>query len=140
VPFGGSAQDWAALELAAWFATSAGIALRLVGLGADAARGRRDASRLLANASVAVQRLVGVDAAPLLVDAGVQALIEAVAPATLVVAGLGTRPVDGGLGRTRTALVEGAAAPVVLVQGGPRPGGLAPRDVRTRFSWSLDLS
>ena len=28
---------------------------------------------------------------------------------------------------------------VVLVHGGPRPGGLAPRDTRTRFSWSLEL-
>jgi hypothetical protein len=28
--------------------------------------------------------------------------------------------------------------PVLLVHGGPRPGGLAPRESRTRFSWSIE--
>jgi hypothetical protein len=26
----------------------------------------------------------------------------------------------------------------VLVHRGPRPGGLAPQDTRTRFSWSIE--
>jgi hypothetical protein len=30
--------------------------------------------------------------------------------------------------------------PVVLVHRGPRPGGLAPTESRTRFSWTLDYS
>lgn len=136
VPFGGAEHDWAALELAASLAASAGTPLRLVGARADPARGRRDASRLLANASLAVQRLVDVDAEPLLVDVSPEALVESVAEATLAVAGLSPRWRTEGVGAVRRALL-GADRPCALVHGGPRPSGLAPRDARTRFSWSL---
>ena len=64
VPFGGGEHDWAALELGAWLASATGAPLRLVGTRADPRSGRRDASRLLADASLAVQRVVDVDAAP----------------------------------------------------------------------------
>ena len=70
VPFGGGEHDWAALELGAWLASATGAPLRLVGTRADPGSGRRDASRLLADASLAVQRVVGVDAEPVLADAG----------------------------------------------------------------------
>ena len=136
VPFGGRAHEWAALELAAWLASAAGVPLRLVGPSADPKKGRRDASRLLANASVAVQRLVGIDAVPVLVEPSAAALTEAVASATLVVAGMPRRPREGG-GALRDALVEKPAVPTLLLYAGSRPSGLAPRDVRTRFSWSL---
>jgi hypothetical protein len=43
-----------------------------------------------------------------------------------------------GIGATRRALVRRARPPVLLVHGGPRPGGLAPRESRTRFSWSIE--
>jgi hypothetical protein len=33
--------------------------------------------------------------------------------------------------------VRGARPPVLLVHRGPRPGGLAPRQSRTRFTWTL---
>jgi len=103
--------------------------LRLVGTAADPSRGRRDASRLLADASLAIQRVVGVAAEPLLAESNTDALLAAVEPATVVVAAL----MDG-----RT-LAEGvASAPVLLVHRGTRPGGLAPRDSWTRFSWSLE--
>lgn len=129
VVFGGSRDDWAALEVGAWLASSVGTRLRLVGTAADPSRGRRDASRLLADASLAIQRVVGVAAEPLLVQSNTDALLAAVEPATVVVAAL-----TGG-----RALADGVeSAPVLLVHRGTRPGGLAPRDSRTRFSWSLE--
>ena len=136
VPFGGTEHDWAALELAAWLAASTGEPLRLIGARADPIRGRRDASRLLANASLAVQRLVGVSADPLLIEAAADALVEAVTAATLVVAGLSSRWRTHGVGAVCRSLVD-AHRPVVVVHRGPRPSGLAPRDARTLFSWSL---
>jgi DNA-binding SARP family transcriptional activator len=136
VPFGGTEHDWAALELATWLASAGGAPLRLVGTRADPARGRRDASRLLANASLAVQRLVDVSATPLLVEATPDALADSVEEATLVVTGLSPRWRTEGLGTVRGALLR-SGRPIVLVHAGPRPSGLAPRDARTRFSWSL---
>jgi DNA-binding SARP family transcriptional activator len=137
VPFGGAEHDWSALELGAWLASATGVPLRLVGVRGDAARGQRDASRLLANASLAVQRLAGVGAEPLLVEPAADALAEAVDAATLVCVGISSRWRAEGIGAVRRALVHDARRAVVLVHAGPRPGGLAPRDVRTRFSWSL---
>ena len=137
VPFGGADHDWSALELGAWLASAAEVPLRLVGTRGDAAHGQRDASRLLANASLAVQRLAGVGAEPLLVDPVADALVEAVDAATLVCVGIPLSSRTQGIGAVRAALVRDARSAVVLVHGGPRPGGLAPRDARTRFSWSL---
>lgn len=136
IPFGGTEHDWAALELGAWLASVHGLALRLVGARADPAHGRRDASRLLASASVAVQRLVDVSAEPLLVDPSREGLAGAVETATLVVVGLSPRWRTEGVGAVRGGLFR-TGAPVVLVHAGPHPSGLAPRDARTRFSWSL---
>ena len=133
VPFGGAEHDWAALELGAWLASAARAPLRLVGMRADPGRGRRDASRLLANASIAVQRLVGVTGDQVLVAP--DALVAAVEAATVVVAGVSSRWRTEGVGGRATRL--GVKRPVVLVHAGPRPGGLAPRESRTRFSWSL---
>jgi class 3 adenylate cyclase/DNA-binding SARP family transcriptional activator len=138
VPFGGAEHDWAALELGAWLASATETPLRLVGGRADPERGRRDASRLLANASLAVQRLVGISATPLLSELSADGLVETVEEATIVVVGISTRWRGEGIGAVRRTLVRGTRRPLVLVRGGPRPGGLAPRDVRTRFSWSLE--
>jgi DNA-binding SARP family transcriptional activator len=138
VPFGGAEHDWSALELGAWLASAAEVPLRLVGLRGDAARGQRDASRLLANASLAVQQLAGVNAEPLLVAPAADALVEAVDAATLVCVGISPRWRTEGIGAVRQALSRDARPAVVFVHGGPRPGGLAPRDARTRFSWSLE--
>ena len=135
VPFGGGDHDWAALELGAWLASATGGPLRLVGTRADPRSGRRDASRLLADASLAVQRLVNVDAAPLLADP--DGLVDAVAGAGLVVVGISPRWRHEGIGEARRALVRDAGPPVLLVHHGPRPGGLAPRESRTRFTWTL---
>ena len=88
VPFGGGEHDWAALELGAWLASSKGAVLRLLGVRADPRERRRDASRLLADAAIAVQRAIGIDAVPQLVDRDPTALVEAVEEATVVVSGL----------------------------------------------------
>jgi hypothetical protein len=134
VPFGGAWHDWAALELGAWVARATGARLRLIGaLGTDDAP---DASRLLADASLIVQRTAGIVAEPLLAPPGrgVLALAEG---AGLLVVGFSERWRQEGLGRVRGALVEAPPAPTVLVRRGPRPGGLAPPETVTRFGWSL---
>jgi DNA-binding SARP family transcriptional activator/nucleotide-binding universal stress UspA family protein len=138
VPFGGGEHDWPALELGAWLSLAASLPLRLVGTKADPHRGQRDASRLLADASLAVQRVVGVEAEPLLAEPAEGVLIAAVEPATLVVVGISPRWRRDGIGSVRRALVRDAHPPILLVHGGPRPGGLAPRESRTRFTWTLD--
>ena len=139
VPFGGGEHDWAALELGAWLASATRARLRLVGTRADPARGRRDASRLLADASLAVQRVVGVAAEPVLAEASEEGLRAVVEPATLVVFGFPARAQEkGGLGGIHLGLMRGGSPPVLLVHRGTRPGGLAPRESQTRFSWSLE--
>jgi DNA-binding SARP family transcriptional activator len=137
VPFGGGEHDWAALEIAASLGLAAGLPLRLVGRAADPQRGRRDASRLLADASLAVQRALGVSSTPLLAAPTEDALVAAVEPATAVVVGIAPGWRREGIGPTRRALVDRAGSPVFLVHRAPRPGALAPRDSRTRFTWSL---
>jgi DNA-binding SARP family transcriptional activator len=138
VPFGGGEHDWAALELGAWLALAAGSRLALVGTKADPRRGLRDSTRLLADASLAVQRVVGVEAEPCLAEPAEEALLDAVEPAAMVVVGISSRWRREGIGATRRTLVRRARPPVLLVHGGPRPGGLAPRESRTRFTWSIE--
>ena len=136
VLFGGGDHDWAAAELGAWLAAGAGVPLHLVG-----SRGARrdqdtDASRLLASASIAIQRVVGVDVEPVLADPGPGGVVAAVGSAAMVVVGLSPRWRHDGLGASRHALVA-AGTPTLIVHRGPRPGGLAPRDRLTRFTWTL---
>jgi DNA-binding SARP family transcriptional activator len=135
VPFGGATHDWAAVELGAWLAHNASAPLRLAG--ATTGAGGRDASRLLASASLAVQRAFGVSAEPLLVEPDAGALVAAAQAAGIVVAGLTERWRREGLGRVRTALATRGAGPTVLVRHGVRPGGLAPRASDTHFTWTL---
>ena len=137
VPFAGGEHDWAALELGAWLASSRGIALRLLGAQANVVRGRRDASRLLADASISVQRAIGVDAVPQLVEPDPAALVEAAEGATIVVTGLSASWRREGLGEARRALVR-RIRPTLLVHSGPRPSGLAPAGSRTRFTWTIE--
>ena len=138
VPFGGAENDWAALELAAWLASAARLPLCLVGSRSDLSRGRRDASRMLADASLAVQRIADVVAHPVLVEPSQPALLEAVDAATAVVVGISPRWRQDGIGAMRQALLRDGGVPVVVVRGGQRPGALAPRESRTRFSWSIE--
>jgi hypothetical protein len=131
VPFAGHDHDWAAVEVGAWLAGDA--PLRLLGAGGVAGR---DASRLLASASLALQRGMGVAAEPVLVGAGADAVIEASNGASAIVIGLSERWTRDGIGTTRLEIAERAPCPVLFVRRGLRPGGLAPPHALTRFTWS----
>jgi hypothetical protein len=136
VPFGGAEHDWAALELGAWVASSWGAPLRLLGAEADVAAGERDASRLLANASLVVQQLAGVASEPVIVRPGRRGVLDASGGAGLLVVGLSDRWRQEGLGPARSEIARHAEAPVLFVRRGRRPGALAPREDVTRFAWS----
>jgi hypothetical protein len=140
VPFGAAWHDWAALELGAWVAGATDVPLRLIGAASDRREDGRDASRLLADASLIVQRTAGVVAEPLLANPGRKGVMAVAGGAGLLVVGLSERWRQEGLGRVRGALVESPPAPTVLVRRGPRPGGLAPPETATRFGWSLTAS
>lgn len=134
VPFGGAEHDWAALELGAWVAYARHAPLKLLGAAATADAGR-DASRLLANASLVVQQLAGIPAEPLLVQPG-RDLIDAAAGAGLLVVGVSERWRQEGLGPLRREIAKSAPTSTLFVRRGARPGALAPRDDLTRFRWS----
>jgi DNA-binding SARP family transcriptional activator len=137
VPFGAAWHDWAALELGAWVARATGAPLRLIGAASDSRRDGRDASRLLADASLIVQQTAGVVAEPLLASPGRKGVTALAERAGLLVVGLSERWRQEGLGKVRSDLVQAPPAPTVLVRRGPRPGGLAPPETATRFGWSL---
>ncbi len=134
VPFGGAEHDWAALELGAWLASATGAPLRLLGTSRDG--GEKDASRLLADASLLVQQFAGVAAEPQITAGGRDGVLAAAAEAGLLISGLSERWRQEGLGETRSAIARAAPAPILFVRRGIRPGALAPRDDVTRFSWS----
>ncbi len=136
VPFGAAEHDWAALELGSWLARAHDVPLRLLGALSGGPDGR-DASRLLADASILVQRLTGVVAEPLLARPGAQELLAAADDAGALVIGFSDRWSKEGLGEVRRAIAEAARAPTLFVRRGLRPGGLAPSEKRTRFTWSL---
>jgi DNA-binding SARP family transcriptional activator len=135
VPFGGAEHDWAAVELGAWLARARGSPLRLAG--AAAVEGRRDASRLLSHGALAVQRVLGISAEPLLTPPGEDGMLQASNDAGLLVVGLSTRWHHEGLGAARLTLARESVASVLLVRRGLRPGGLAPPATLTRFTWSI---
>jgi DNA-binding SARP family transcriptional activator len=135
VPFGGAEHDWSAVEVAAWIAGATGASLRLAGSEGD--QERRDASRLLASASLLVQRAVGIATEPLLVPRGADGIVEAAEAAGLIVGGLSDRWRQEGLGATRLEVAKRARPPTLLVRRGLRPGGIAPQQTMTRFTWSL---
>ncbi|HEV3229213.1 MAG TPA: cation:proton antiporter [Solirubrobacteraceae bacterium] len=134
VPFGGAEHDWAALELGAWIASASGATLQLLGAAADGQR--RDASRLLADAALLVQRFAGVESEPIIAEPGRAGVVEAAAGACLLVIGLSDRWRREGLGPTRAEIAQAAPAPILFVRRGARPGALAARGDVTRFTWS----
>jgi DNA-binding SARP family transcriptional activator len=137
VPFGASSHDWAALELGCWIARGHAAPLHLLGTAPDHEHGRRDASRLLADASLIVQRIAGLVPEPVLVQAGAEGIVEAAQGGGVVIAAVSERWREEGLGSTRLAVAERAPAPVLFVRRGVRPGALAPPDQLTRFAWSV---
>jgi DNA-binding SARP family transcriptional activator len=137
VPFGGAEHDWAAVELGAWFARADNAPLRLAGAAAVPKQGKRDASRLLSHGALAVQRVLGISAEPLLTPPGEEGMLQASRDAGLLVVGLSVRWHREGLGPARLRLAREAAPPTLLVRRGLRPGGLAPPAALTRFTWSI---
>jgi hypothetical protein len=137
LPFGGAQHEWAAAEIAAWIAGAEERSLELVGAAADPLESRRDASRLLASVALLVQQVAAVDTKPTLLACGPDAVVEAVVGARAVVIGLPDDWSSRGLGGTRADLVRRARVPTLLVRGGLRPGGLAPAESMTRFTWTL---
>jgi DNA-binding SARP family transcriptional activator len=131
VPFGGQREEWRALELAGWLARAHDLPVRL--LGVEASAERRDASRLLAAASLALQRFSGIAAEPVIVPPGAAGVLAEASGGAAIVASL---PHDGP-DAARRELLEGSPIPVILVHGGRRPSGLAPDRTMTRFSWSI---
>jgi DNA-binding SARP family transcriptional activator len=137
VPFGGAEHDWAAVELGAWLADADQVPLRLAGAAAVPEHGKRDASRLLSHGALAVQRVLGISAEPLLTPPGEEGMLGAGRDASLLVVGLSTRWHREGLGAARLRLAREALSPTLLVRRGLRPGGLAPPASLTRFTWSI---
>jgi DNA-binding SARP family transcriptional activator len=137
VPFGGAHHDWAALELGTAVASATGSPLRLIGAASDDRADGRDASRLLADASLIVQRRAGVIAEPLLARPGREGVFALAEGAGLLVVGLSDRWREDGLGAVRERLTARPPAPTVLVRRGAAPAGLSPDDPRTLFRWSL---
>jgi hypothetical protein len=134
VPFGGHEHDWAALELGAWLSRATGAPLKLLGAAGHTEEGG-STDRLLANASLLVQRLAGVPADGVVAQPGA-GIIDAAATAGLLVIGLSDRWRQEGLGTTRAAIAKAAPAPVLFVRRGIRSGALAPRTDVTSFTWS----
>jgi DNA-binding SARP family transcriptional activator len=136
-PFGGAEHDWSAIEIAAWLAQSLETTLQLLGTDADPALERRDASRLLSRASMLVQQVVGIVTEPVLIRPGEEGVLEAARDARLLVVGLSDRWRTEGIGHTRLAVALGAEVPTLFVRRGLRPGGVAPNETLTRFTWTL---
>lgn len=134
VLFAGGDHDWTAVEVGAWIAGARAVPLRL---GGPAEGVQRDASRALASASLAVQRVLGIEAEPVLLPPSPSDVVRAAEEAAVVVAGLPEEWRRAGLGRVRRALAADARPPTLLVRRGLRPGGLAPAESLTRFTWTL---
>jgi nucleotide-binding universal stress UspA family protein len=138
VPFGAGTHDWAALEVGAWLARGTGTSLRLVGATSDDPE-VRDASRLLADASLVVQRATGVVAEPALSRPGA-AIAEVAREAGSVVVGLPTAWRESGLGPVRTTLASAPPGRLLFVHRGARPTPVAARDDVSSFAWSAEHS
>ena len=110
---------------------------RLVGAAGGSRGERRDASRLLADAGLLIQRGADVVAEPRLIEPGPAGMLDAVADAGLVVAGLSDRWATEGLGETRSLLARSAETPVLFLRRGQRPGGLSPPESVTVYRWSM---
>lgn len=137
VPFGALEHDWAALELAAWLATTTERPLVLLGAASGSNGGSRDASRMLADAGLLIQRASGVVAEPRLVEPGRTGMLEAIGEGCLVISAVSERWPTEGLGATRLELARSARSPALFLRRGQRPSGLSPPDRLTLYRWSM---
>lgn len=132
VAFGGGDNDWAALELGLALAQAHETSLVLAG----GSRNGTDASRALAAASLAVQRVARIDTRPVVLPSGSAALRGAAEGATALLLGLPDDWREHGLGPARAELVAAAPAPTAVVRRGLQVGMLGPESSFTRFTWS----
>jgi DNA-binding SARP family transcriptional activator len=140
VPFGAAWHDWAALDFGASIARATGAPLQLLGAASTHGGDGRDASRLLADASLILQRTAGIAAEPVLAVPGHRGVVVSAGNAGLLIMGLSERWRTEGLGPLRRRIVEEPPAPTIFVRRGPRRGALAPPETATRFGWSLTAS
>jgi DNA-binding SARP family transcriptional activator len=138
VPFGGASHDWAALELAAWLAHAHQRPLHVLGAVGDPGSDRPDASRLVADAGLLIQRTTGVVPQVELVSPGHEGVIAAAEGGGVLVIGLFENWAQEGLGMVRWAIAKRASVPVLFVRRGVRPSGIAPDDSLTRYRWSVN--
>ena len=135
-PFGGAEHDWSAIELAAWLATSLRTTLRLLGTEADAASGRRDASRLLARARrCSSSRSSASSPSRSSIPPGERRRRRGGTPTRACSSS--ASPTAGGSrasARLERPSPPRAGAPVLFVRGGLRPGGRRPERRRSRGS------
>ncbi len=136
VPFGGAEHDWAALELGSWLAASTGAPLKMLGA-AGQTEDSKSVTRMLADAGLLVQRATGIETEPLVMAGGSTGITSAAASAGLLVIGLSDRWRQEGLGPIRSEIAKSAAAPVLFVRRGTRPGMFASKDDVTQFKWSM---
>lgn len=135
VPFGGADHDWAALELGALLAKARHTWMRILGAGADEGGGR-DASALMASASLIVQRMTGIRVEPVLITSARDSMLEASRDAAALIVGLSDRWKEEGLGPLRTDIARQSEAPTIFVRRGARPGALSGPQTMTRMRWS----
>ena len=135
VPFGGADHDWAALELGVRLVRVSGETLGLIGAAGDDPL-ERDASRLLADASLVLQRATGIVAVPLLATSGRDGIAAAADAAGLLVVGLPEQWATDGLGAVRSALSAKPPCPLVFTLRGAHAGLLSAPAAFSRFRWS----
>ena len=135
VPFGGQEHDWAALELAAWIASSTGAQVRMVGA-AGQTEEESKVARVLNDAGLLVRQYSGVAPLSVVASEGREGLLESLSGSGLLVIGLSERWQREGLGSTRAAIARSGVAPIMFVRRGTRPGALAPQSDVTSFKWS----
>ena len=137
VLFGGAEHDWAAAELAAWAANATAVPLRLVGTAADPGVDTRDASGLLAHASLVVQHVAGIATEPVLARRDVGEVVAATEDGSLLAIGLSSSHSSDEEGSFRALVAASARPATLLVRAGVRPGGIAPAESLTRFTWTI---
>jgi nucleotide-binding universal stress UspA family protein len=136
VPFGGSENDWAAVQAGAWLARATGAPLRLLGADDGGASGGNP-SRLLATASLIVQRVFGIIPLPVLSEPGSEGIIAAAKDARVLILGASDRWRTEGIGPVRETIADASDAPTMVARRGTRPGEFAPAVAHTRLAWSL---
>lgn len=137
VLFSGSEHDWAAVGVAANLAHHLNSELLMLAVESSPATG--NPSRLLASASLVIQRAFNVSAPGQLVSPSIVEIVSACETARMICAGVSTRWNEIGVGPTRAALVE-AGLPVVLLRRGSRPSPFAPAAAKTQYSWSMSAT